>query len=809
MQVSGTITVNSTLTLDAVDLQMAATSGIVVNSGGLLKIINGTELYASSEMWTGIIVNGGGEVEMSNSEIYHAYTGIEANNSGVLESVVEVSESCFTNNEIGIHFGMNSLPAASTSIVESSEFTAPNLISPLTGEIGDYGILVTLQDEEGFGIQIGNDDVYTPSTANYFHELGIAIRAHRSNITVQNCRIEDIDYAPGSLDLPTSGPFIETTNGSIGICATSIFVPNIYCTLQVGLTTTSGDNNLIEDVRYGIYAEDYVNTELHKNRIVSAAGTTYIMRNAIEVYGTSSLHNIKDNYIQNFNLHGIRMSNTQLGSIHIERNVISTNNTGVTGDYGIRLNDAANPLLFVSENDIDHVQTGIFANGYDDAEITLNEIDFLSPATGDVSYGIRVDNCADVLIQENHCVGNYSTGFNNVRGIHIESSAGFLADENLIEQCAWGFYLKDPSVNGDLSCNAMKECVVGIGMRDLGTDGIGPVGTLAVPSDNSWVPETSAIRAYCFGGGAATDGASLNTDWVYRTSPPAYNITDALTDVAFGSTDFDPTVTSSTGTPCYPSFRLTDDSITMLQEEMEYIYGDWISEYHAEEFISPNVYFKAKEFWKFITHHSYIIEYLEGDWLAAYNSIEAGNMPVFIGINDSMVTLNYAAAAELNDAIVPANDIEYYLQYVNTVFLNNLDSNRLFTADESTEAELKEIAEMNGGMYGEGIYKAIELLDTVLHVTDEYLPEKLFSTLPQTFSIFPNPVNFYFTIKPEIIDESYSIELLDLLGVSKLKLHNLNSIQLINTSSILPGFYVLRILTEKNNTQLFNLQIIR
>ena len=190
-----------------------------------------------------------------------------------------------------------------------------------------------------------------------------------------------------------------------------------------------------------------------------------------------------------------------------------------------------------------------------------------------------------------------------------------------------------------------------------------------------------------------------------------------------------------------------------------------------------------------------------------YSDITSSNIPVFININDSKLHQSYAAALEINNAVTTANDIEYYLQKVNSIFLSNLDSNYLFILNDETENDLKEIAELNGGMYGEGVYKSIELLDTVLHVYDEYLPEKLFSELPQTFSIYPNPAQNDFIVEPIIDNVSYGLEIFDLSGVKQMEKNNLMNISSIDISMLPGGLFLIKLTTQSGSTQFFKLQI--
>jgi hypothetical protein len=173
-EVSGTIDVNTTwtsdkyivddliidgaiLTINAKNVKVAEDVTIYVYDEGEIIITNGTDIYGEPDgmggfkLWQGIVVEGGGAVTMDDSQIFYARIAIQANNSGSEESVITISTSCFENNDIGIYFGPNALPDASTSLIESTEFHAPDLVDELNNELGDYGVLVYLTDHN-YGI---------------------------------------------------------------------------------------------------------------------------------------------------------------------------------------------------------------------------------------------------------------------------------------------------------------------------------------------------------------------------------------------------------------------------------------------------------------------------------------------------------------------------------------------------------------------------------------------------------------------------------------------------------------------------------
>jgi hypothetical protein len=796
-----------TLNISASDIKVKADVTITVQNGGILNISAATDIYgepagASFNLWYGIVVDGGGKISVNASQLFYARTAIQASNSSSLESEVDVTGSCFENNEIGIYFGPNQLYAASNSAIDNSEFTAPALVDDLAGQVGDYGVLVFLTDHT-YGITIGNTSTYDPTSDNYFHLLGMGIRAYKSDVMVQNCYFTDINYNPAALHYPSGTPFTETLTQCYGVCASApvtTFPPNL---LQVGSATTSLPNNQFIDCRNGIFVDTYVSSEIYNNRIVSSGGTSIVMDDAIQVFNCNQInvsHIIDRNYIDKYVHHGIRFGSATNGTLSISDNTLTGITTAAFQEYAIRVVGSSPTAVAISGNTIDAAITGIVVASIDAPAITGNTVDFYSPNTTTVSYGIRADNCPEVYIFENQVSGNYSSGYgSNVRGIYIETSDGFIADENLIENSSSGYYLNGPSPVGIITCSAIEYNVVGIAMRDMGTDGMGPVGSLLDPSDNSWLPATTANRVYCFGGGIATDGASLNADWVYRTSPAQYNIPNALTTgIIPPSTDFNPSVTSGVGTPCYPSFRMDGDTIARLLETINYVYGQWLSAYMAGD-EAPGVYYKAMNYWRFMQKHASIVAYLDDAWLEAYTRVQNSNIPVFMAIADSLAANNFPAAQQINSALSPSNILEQYQQKVNDLQIVSTDTTHTLTLSDDTRSRLLEIATLNGGENGAGVYHARALLDTLIDVTDDDWPERIMEeTQTIAFSVFPNPANKYVVVQPNDMDVQYAIDILNIQGIKVKEIQNRHNLTLIDVADLTAGIYIL-ILEQNDN----------
>lgn len=471
----GDITISSSgiLNISSSNIKVANDVQIFVQAGGELHISSDTDIYgeedggSSYRLWDGILVEGEGILTMDDSQIFYAKIAIQGNNSSDLQSFIDIETSCFENNEIGVYFGPNRLIEESELSIQSTEFHAPDLVDELADQVGDYGVLVYLTDHE-YGVQIGNDDEYDPADDNYFHHIGMAIRASNSDLKVQNCKIEEIDYNSGALNFPSGSPFTETIDECFGIMATgaaNISIPAYV--LEVGTATSDDANNIIYNVRHAIYAEEYVNTEIHLNEITSSSAT-FIMDNAIEIVDypeENSSHNIERNYIAYYVKDGIELLNIDFGPVNIEGNTLINTTTGLFGENAIKLVGSTPVEATIIANEIDEAITGILVNGIDAPLIEGNIIEFYSPS-GFISpgYGIHVLNGEDAQIAENQITGNCTTGScsGNVRGIKLDGCPEFISDKNIIYDCSVAIWCENNVNLGNLTCNEIHDCPIGV-----------------------------------------------------------------------------------------------------------------------------------------------------------------------------------------------------------------------------------------------------------------------------------------------------------------------------------------------------------
>ncbi len=795
---SADLTINEDFTIGNSEVYIAANKKITVNTGYTLTITN-SQLFAQGNMWDRITVQSGAFLYVENSTIADAFYAVFSENT-TGGSYLEITGSTFCNNELAIYFGPfgTGTPAAPSIIVDNI-FTAPALKAPKAGQVGDYGIFV----DQLRNVQIGDDAVYSTSTTyNYFTDLNIAIRCHRGAIVIQD---NFIDHTTGTIaTMPTSFPLNETYS-NVGVCVTSITdVTYSPAELKLGKTVLgSGYNNEIKDAKAGVIVDTRVYSFIYSNRIRGLyTGSDYTMEIGIDIENIIKISEIKNNRIERFKQYGIYMKDIGESLNYIGNNTISTINnfSNPAVPTGIRVFESVlttNHYLTIENNTVDLIKTGIQVRNIKAPIIYNNVIEFSlpSPATG-VGYGMRIESCPSAQILTNKSTGICGGGCGDkVRLLYIESCSDFFANQNALYDGYAGIYLNYSSVNGNMTCNEIHNCTRGIAMRSLGVDGVGPVGTIASPSDNSWYIAASANRAYCFDDGiTSTDGASLNTDWVFRTSPSEFDIPGGLTTIAGLSTDFNPTVTSGLGTPCYSPYKISADSDSLIINELQNKYTDVAVKVEVGTVIEPNDYFKMICFWNDIIENLEIIDLLSGEFEGLYNFIATSNIPTFSNLSDSISARNFIYADEINASVIPVNDIEYYWKYTNEVYLHNLNDEGKFILTEELESELELTAGLPGGVYGQGVYNARGMLDTILDVFEDNEEDLGRHSLIAKFNIFPNPatLEFYLTFT-NIELQSFDISVLNSFGKEMIYKRNMLASEAIDISKLSPGIYLVHL----------------
>ena len=787
-----TITGTGSLTITGGSyIEIAADTEIKVNNGGVLTINGESVLYAGGDMWKRIFVKSGGSVIIDQAIIADALKGIYAQN-GSAESVFQVSDAVFCNNEIGIH--MDAITTSTlSSFVEGTEFYAPSLKAPKTGQVGDYGILI--EDVYPTDYFVIGDGGILGTNKNIFTELNIAIRLFNSKVQVQN---NEIFKSAGTI---ATMPDVYT---QVVICATGDADNGSEAELWVGdAVLGSGLNNSIVNCGTAVLSVNRIKTYILSNEIAGTFDSglgEFTMKRGIDLQDNLKDIEINSNRITNFNNFGIVIEDQGTINTLITNNEINT--TGFSNPLapvGILVNEVITSSTYdltISQNLISSVKSGVIVQRIEAPLIDENEINFTlpSPASG-FGYGIRLENCNAAEIYTNSVTGSCSSGCGTkVRPVFIESCEDFIAEGNAVFDGSLGFYIYQPSIGSNLICNEIHDCNIGMGLEDLGTGGIGPIGNSGLASDNSWYPASTANRVYCFGDVVGTDGDDLEGDWYFRDSPSEFNITDALTDFDIGSTDFNPSPTSYSSDPCYSIYRLGAATVEYALEELTWLYADMITGFTEIPTATPNQYHRYINFWKDVHYMDGLADILSDDVAEVYYTIETSNIPEFLTIKDSISNRSFAWALEENNSIIASNTIEEYWQQTNAIYLNNLDSSGTFQLNDEVYSELFDIANLPGGEYGEGVYNARGMLDLTLDPDFEIeVIEERFAK-DKTIYLYPNPTQNYIAV---IGIEPYDIQYLSILDLSGNRIFEkyLLSDNILDVGNLSVGYYIVHIIT--------------
>jgi hypothetical protein len=507
------------LTIDGSVSYLRVNSGkfIYVENGGILTITDGTQIYGNAAMWGGIVVQGGGSLIVNDgATIGNAIEAVYAESNVNGEALVEADGAVFCNNETGIHFYNYNDDVPMNSFVKNSVFHASALLTPLSGEIGDFGIVVESINEAA-SFKIGDDGLYSDlSGYNEFYDLAVGIYVLNSFVTVQNNYIHDLLESSDCPITDNVGIYAETT----GIALMDLYVGDYAYT---GPGEASERNNRIKNAKTGIYAEHYVNVYVWSNDIISdveSSGNTFKMNRGFEATDHCGWLEVDDNTFTNFNQYGF-YSHSNIGCdrvyVHFTDFTLTVEYDDAIEPVGVRVSESSPQDLNVNldGNAFLDVCVGIQMAQIDYPELYWNQVEYEHVSGGPDAYGIRMAGCNNAII--------YFNSAENV-GSSPASAFGFLLDgctyfdlwKNRSDLAQAAFGIKGTSTEGEIACNQIVDCTYGFLLYNIG----GEIGTSPLhnpiddlgggnSSDNHWFDE-AANRSHSVG---STNCIAL--DWYF------------------------------------------------------------------------------------------------------------------------------------------------------------------------------------------------------------------------------------------------------------------------------------------------------
>ena len=775
------------LTIDGpcIEFNFSTPREIVVDAGATLILTGGTTIYSSgTKPWKGIRIKSGGNLIIEgtpdpyNATIAFASNAVLAENT-TTESVFNIEGASFCDNTTGIRIQPFS-ETMSSSIV-GSKFSAPGIIKGKFGYV-NFGIYLN-EVKPTTDFLIGDGLQYHFGLENEFEDLKIAIRAYNSNVIVADNFIHDVGTGIKSTASLTSSGRLQ-----VGQVYDPLYPHKVY--------------NVIENCTEGIEVANNIYTNIFQNKIISdysVAPGRYKMDSGIKVTNNCPHIFLNNVTIQGFNNYGVYIDNIpNADSIFINQSLIQEPSSfgELLTPTGIWISDAAADVFInMNGNLITNVLRGIELLNVMEPQLYFNAVTYeAKTAAGGIynAYGIKLTNCEDAIVSSNSCTGNYEPGLEDVvRGIYTDYCTNFMISNNLIAGAGYGVYLYENSTEGQMRCNMMDNCNVGIYLLDIGGD-VGspplhsPMGD-DVPSENHWFPEASANRI-------TTDEFMTTTkaqyiDWNYDDNPEAYNIPGFINEIAGTA----PTLIEidRDGEACKAFGELIVGAIdyktalTALEKDFD----AWSAAYNAGMIeSSAGSWFMLYMFWKKMLKNNIDKFNLSKDLQALYKNVSITNIPLFVEFDNAKLNADYKTAKDILDIISPINDLEYYWKQTAQIYVSSIDPMGNFELSEENERILKAIAGLNGALYGPGVFYAWGMLDTIIE-HNKTLPEALYlSNEPKAITIAPNPATNYIFISGEA-DKLYGLEIYTILGEKIFAKENIISTNQIILPQINSGVY--------------------
>jgi hypothetical protein len=422
-------------------------------------------------------------------------------------------------------------------------------------------------------------------------------------------------------------------------------------------------------------------------------------------------------------------------------------------------NQMAGGLLYVNNNNIYNVKTGIKATSWRriNLQINSNNISFRES-------GINIENCIQGTtsnqINLNTVSGYLNFGTDeNYRAIVIKSSIGNIISCNSVSNSYSGIYFHSNCNPSKTSRNSMTNHKYGFVLDNNGI--IGVQGSLTNPADNLWLNTTwdptgttnGEFKTACLNGSNSINskmyirnlsgiyspnGSTISTNGIFQ-----YNY-GAPQSILLAQNAQAPTTCSTISNP--PVSALTTADIIDALETIASQINDTTFSYDQEKILIDEI-FRALESDTTLLQNSFSLN-------SFYDIIKVSKTGVLYDVEQSLANDSIQNAQLLNSSVIPDNQVEESYKKYYEIYLNFMNDN-LTQQDSLTLTNLAQGCPTIQGSavyLSEALFNFIFIQDTIfIQSCPEYLEKSSFDDLTndpfEQFQIYPVPNNGHFIVR--------------------------------------------------------------
>lgn len=762
------------------NIDIGANTPLYINPSENLNFNNSKTSVKCDTMWYGIIIpDSTAKLTITNgSVIQQAKNAVVSQNGGVYV----IQNAKLKNNLKDIV--VEACPTVHNGMVTGTEFVMNGAFLPSIPATPSYitHTLVGIEVTDNAGVTIG--DASSLANRNTFRGLYQDIKSVNSRTTVYNCRFA---RTTSNFLLPNSGTCVLATGAK-----NQNYIPRLIVGGGTGLQPC-----IFDSMKIGVDAHTFVQVYANNNTFKNFTQFGVRVNSDFSTIDVSSNKFNNSTYSQPFNT-AILMLDDYSATITINDNTIDQynglpqNQTGI----GIRVGLASPGIVYanIANNTMNRVQTGAWGQnlqGKNTVNILSNKVNFTKANQyyTAVHYGIRLENCATVLVDANIIKktdpAQPTLGMRDfLRGVSIENSPVTKAVNNNCVRMGSGLYGYAISSQSTLACNTMNHCYNGTYLTgpgstgnacDIGDQVFDPLGTPAA-TGNTWIGNIGTYQV---------DGAvSPAISWRYDVTAPtigALNATPSFNGYnACGSFFLVPAPATQRDQEAGAVIRSMQDttlSAAQVDQMRRYVHRkltqhpDWLSLNTADDSIYQHFF-------------------------AAWNPTDIG---LFRGAEMSADTGNAVAVASIASAAPAVTVISQNLKTVYEIYAATwMQGIYGFSAADS--ATLLNIALQDPVDGGSAVYNARVMLDYNVDYFGGTPAMRIAAPAPaetgSAVKVYPNPatdqVNLQLAVAAGQVAKAELYDLTGKLLVSE-TLAPEQGVYQLNTSGLQPGTYIIRI----------------